>query len=128
MRVRRAVEGDLVRTYRGKDYLLRAGELGLICADARGRDCGWLLYELCEPGDGPRPWYAAPYVFLYSVYVEPRLRGRGIFTRMTGRLRRLHPATPVVGMAVDSTGAVGRFFDRCLRMPGRRPVERLTRA
>lgn len=125
LKVRQAGVGSSVRTYRGKPHLVAADERALVAFDGRDREVGYLLYGLCAPGEGPRDWYRTSYVFVYSAFVEPVHRRRGVFGRMSRRLVRLHPGVPIVGMSVDPTGTVQRFFDRCLRMPDRRPVEQI---
>lgn len=117
--VRRHGPGCWILNYHGRPDIVPAGMEALVAYDDNDLPCGYLLYECCLAGTGPRPWYTRDYLFLHSVWVCDNARGQGVFGRMAGKLRRLYPRTAIVGLAVDPTGAVQRFFSRCEHMPGR---------
>lgn len=117
--VRRHGPGFWILDFHGKLTTVPASMEALVAYDDSDLPCGYLLYEPCRAGHGPRAWYTRDYLFLHSAWVCPEARRHGVFTRMTGRLRRLFPQTAIVGMVVDQTGAVERFFSRCEKMPGR---------
>jgi hypothetical protein len=124
MRIERHGSGYPILNFHGQPEFVAGQMEALVIFDDNALPFGYLLYELHQPETGPRPWYRSEYLFLYSAWVCEKERGQGVFTRMTARLRRLHPSVPIVGMPVDKTGALERFFARCARMPGRAPVAR----
>ena len=82
-------KGSACVLFNGKDYRLGQAlptERGLR-ADLDGRPVGYVIWAVHEAGAGPQPWQTKRHAFLYSAWVEPQLRGQGVFTALMQELR-----------------------------------------
>jgi len=83
-------KGELIVLFNERQYALGQAnpDEKALKALIDGKPVGYVLWAVHEPPAGPCPWIETTYAFLYSAWVDPEWRGRGVFSHLMLELRR----------------------------------------
>lgn len=100
--------GAIVRDYDGREKTV-SGEDRALVALADGAEVGFLIFRPVETGSA---LHDGAFVHLYSAWVMPEMRRRGVFGQMGRYLIDRYPGYRIHGYGVDDYGAIRRFLKR----------------